>query len=372
MPPLNLLIKPASGNCNMRCRYCFYADETQHRQLPLRDCMSQETVTALIDRALTWAERECTFAFQGGEPTLAGLPFFRAFADCVSAHPASKRLHVQYALQTNGYALDEEWAKWLAENHVLVGVSLDGPKEIHDRFRVDAAGKGTFNEVTASIRLLKRHGVDYNILTVVHGGNARRAQRLYNFFKDNGYLYQQYIECLDPIGCEPGQQDYSLTPERYAIFLKQIFDLWYRDVSAGRPAHNRYFENLLMILRGWEPESCNMRGVCSRQWVVEANGSVYPCDFYALDEWCLGNITTDSFEKMDAVRERLGFIEGSQKIPEECGKCQWYPLCRSGCRRNRLQLPEGNTGKNYFCAAYKEFFNYAYFRLRALCPGRRR
>lgn len=371
MPPLNLLIKPASGSCNMRCRYCFYIDEIQNREQPIRGCMPREVMTALIDKALTRADGVCTFAFQGGEPTLAGLPFFQAFSECVSAHPASKRLRIQYALQTNGYALNEAWARWFAENHVLVGVSLDGPKELHDRYRVDAEGRGTFNRVMSSIRLLEKCGVDYNILTVVHGGNVRHAQRLYRFFKENGYHYQQYIECLDPLGCAPGKQDYSLTPERYATFLKQLFDLWYRDVSSGTDVHSRYFENLLMILRGYEPESCNMRGVCSRQWVVEADGSVYPCDFYALDEWRLGNIRADSFEEMELAEKRLGFVKCSLAVPEECRRCQWYPLCRNGCRRNRLIMADGMPGKNHFCAAYRDFFEYTYTRLRLLAAGMR-
>ena len=363
MPPLSLLIKPASGNCNMRCRYCFYADEARHREFPMRGIMSQETMMSLIDRALSYAEGECTFAFQGGEPTLAGLPFFRAFVERVSIHPSAEKLHIQYALQTNGCALNEEWAEWLAEHRVLVGMSLDGPKDAHDRYRVDADGKGTFDRVMDAIRLLEAYGVEYNILTVVHGGNVRRAQRLYRFFKDNGYCYQQYIECLDPIGLEPGKQEHSLTPEKYGIFLKQLFDMWYHDLSVGKPVYNRYFENLLMILLGQEPESCNMRGMCGKQWVIEADGSVYPCDFYALDEWRLGNIASDSFEKMDAMRTELRFVEASLRVPDECGKCRWYPLCGCGCRRNRVEMSDGSLGKNYFCAAYSAFFEYAYPRL---------
>lgn len=366
MLPLNLLIKPVSGSCNMRCRYCFYRDEMAHRDTALRGVMSRETAEALIAKALRYAGGACTFAFQGGEPTLAGLPFFRDFTARVRQDAAAAGLQIRYALQTNGLTLDDAWAEWLAEDHVLVGVSLDGPKEIHDQGRPDADGEGTFRRVTAALRLLEKHGVDYNILTVVHGGNVRRAQRLYRFFQESGYRYQQYIECLDPLGSEPGEQDYSLTPERYGTFLKQLFDLWYRDVTAGKPTHNRYFENLLLMLRGWEPESCSLRGVCGEQWVIEADGSVYPCDFYALDEWRLGSILENSFQEMEAERERLGFAEGSRQVPEDCARCRWYPLCRNGCRRSRLPTPEGGLGRNAFCAAYQEFFGYAYPRLREL------
>lgn len=364
MPPLNLLIKPASGSCNMRCKYCFYADEAQNREQALMGRMSLDTMRTMVDKAFEYGEGDCTLAFQGGEPTLVGLPFFQELSKYIAQHPNPKRIRIHYAFQTNGYALDEDWAKWFAENRVLVGVSLDGPKEIHDRYRVDAAGKGTYNRVTASIRLLEKYQVDYNILTVVNAANARRAKQLYEFFKKNGFRYQQYIECLDPIGEVQGGHDYSLTPERYETFLKNLFDAWYLDAKAGRYVYNRYFENLMMILLGRMPESCNMRGTCGIQWVIEADGSVYPCDFYALDEWRLGNINENSFEEMDQRRWELGFIQKSQAVPEECKACQWYALCRNGCRRNREPLDE--NGKNYFCSAYQGFFEYALPRLQEI------
>ena len=366
MPPLSLLIKPASGSCNMRCKYCFYADETQNRETALLGRMTPETLHTLVDKALAYGDGECTFAFQGGEPTLVGLDFFRDLTDYVARHPNPKRIRVHYAFQTNGYALDEAWAAWFAENHVLVGVSLDGPKEVHDRYRVDAAGKGTYNRVIASIRLLEKHHVDYNILTVVTAANARRARQLYDYFKKNGYRYQQYIECLDPIGEVPGGHDYSLTPERYEVFLKALFDAWYLDMKAGRYVYNRYFENLMMIFAGQGPESCNMRGVCGAQWVIEADGSAYPCDFYALDEWRLGNINTESFEAMEQKRADLGFIQWSTQVAEECRSCKWYALCRNGCRRNREPITADSTGRNYFCSAYQHFFEYALPRLQEI------
>lgn len=366
MPPLSLLIKPASGSCNMRCKYCFYADETQNRETALLGRMTAETLHTLVDKALAYGDGECTFAFQGGEPTLVGLDFFRDLTDYVARHPNPKRIRVHYAFQTNGYALDEAWAAWFAENHVLVGVSLDGPKEVHDRYRVDAAGKGTYNRVIASIRLLEKHHVDYNILTVVTAANARRARQLYDYFKKNGYRYQQYIECLDPIGEVPGGHDYSLTPERYEVFLKALFDAWYLDMKAGRYVYNRYFENLMMIFAGQGPESCNMRGVCGAQWVIEADGSAYPCDFYALDEWRLGNINTESFEAMEQKRADLGFIQWSTQVAEECRSCKWYALCRNGCRRNREPITADSTGRNYFCSAYQHFFEYAFPRLQEI------
>ena len=363
MPALSLLIKPASGNCNMRCRYCFYADELDNREIRSYGKMSVDTMHTIVDKAMEYGDYECTIAFQGGEPTLAGLDFYRDLVAYVTAHENPKKLKIHYALQTNGYLINEEWAAFLGENHFLVGVSLDGLKEIHDRYRLDAAGKGTYQRVISAIRLLEKHQVEYNILTVVTAATARNGQKIYNYFKKNHFGYQQYIECLDPIGEEPGQHEYSLTPEKYGEFLKSMFDAWYLDMRSGTYVYNRYFENLMMIMAGQQPESCNMRGVCGKQWVFEADGSVYPCDFYALDQWRLGNIQENSFEEMDEKRDGLGFIQWSMRQQEDCQKCRWFGLCRNGCRRNREPVTAENTNRNYFCKSYQMFFEYAYPRL---------
>lgn len=363
MPALSLLIKPASGNCNMRCRYCFYADELDNREIRSYGKMSVDTMHTIVNKAMEYGDYECTIAFQGGEPTLAGLDFYRDLVAYVTAHENPKKLKIHYALQTNGYLINEEWAAFLGENHFLVGVSLDGLKEIHDRYRLDAAGKGTYQRVISAIRLLEKHQVEYNILTVVTAATARNGQKIYNYFKKNHFGYQQYIECLDPIGEEPGQHEYSLTPEKYGEFLKSMFDAWYLDMRSGTYVYNRYFENLMMIMAGQQPESCNMRGVCGKQWVFEADGSVYPCDFYALDQWRLGNIQENSFEEMDEKRDGLGFIQWSMRQQEDCQKCRWFGLCRNGCRRNREPVTAEHINRNYFCKSYQMFFEYAYPRL---------
>ena len=275
MPPINILIKPASGNCNMRCTYCFYADEQEHRSVSSHGIMSKNTMHRIIDKAMEYGDGVCTLAFQGGEPTLAGLDFYEDLAEYAAHVPNPKKIRFQYAIQTNGYNIDEQWARFWAKNRYLVGISLDGPKEIHDRYRKDASGQGTYNKIMVSIRLLEKYRVDYNVLTVVTAATARSGQKIYNFYKKNKIHYQQYIECLDPLGEMPGGQEYSLTPKRYETFLKSLFDAWYLDVKADKPVYNRYFDNLLMIMDRQVPESCNMRGVCGKQWVIEADGSVY-------------------------------------------------------------------------------------------------
>ena len=376
MPPLTLLIKPASGSCNLCCRYCFYADEAKKRTRTSFGRMTDHTMRTLVDKAMDYAEGECTFAFQGGEPTLMGLGFYQNTAAYIRSNPNFKRLRIHYSFQTNGILLDDTWAEWFAQNQVLVGISLDGPKDIHDRYRLDQAGKGTFHRVMGAIRLLEKHRVDYNILSVVTGTAARNSQQIYAFFQKNGFQYQQYIECLDPIGEPPGQHPYSLTPDRYESFLKNLFDVWYLDVKAGKYVYNRYFENLLMMMNRQPAETCNLCGHCNPQWVFEADGSVYPCDFYALDQWKLGNILTDSFEEMKQGRKWQAFIAWSEQIPEECQACPWFALCRNGCRRNREPVTASSARKNLYCSAYWNFLEYAYPRLtelywmRQLDPGR--
>lgn len=355
------MIKPASGSCNMRCSYCFYADEMSKRQSALCGKMSLETLEQVVKKSLQHASGVCTFAFQGGEPTLIGLDFFRALIEFERIHNVH-RVQIRHALQTNGLLIDRTWAEFLAQNHFLVGLSLDGPKEVHDRLRIDARGAGTFQHVMRAAQLLKSCKAEFNILTTITADVANSVHRIYGFYRKNHYLYQQYTPCLDPLGEMRGQLQYSLTPKQYAEFLKALFDMWYDDIIHGRFIYIRYFENLIGMLLGEAPESCSMYGSCSVQYVIEADGSVYPCDFYALDAYCLGNLLTDSFEQIDQNRFKIGFIEASRAIAEECKTCRWYPLCRNGCRRDR-ENAEGMLQRNYFCTAYKDFFEYATPRL---------
>ena len=362
MPPLSILIKPASSACNLRCAYCFYADEASIRTVPNYGLMPQAVSHTLIEKAAGAAEGSITFLFQGGEPTLAGLDFYRDFVSCVK-ETVPKALAVQYAIQTNGMLLDRDWCRFFQENRFLVGLSLDGNRECHDRFRRDGEGKGTYHRVMKAARLLEEAGVDYNVLTVVTGHLARHIQSVFSALCKEGFRFQQYIPCLDPLEEERGGQGYSLSPDQYERFLKTLFDLWYRELEQGRYWSIRYFDNLVWMLNGHAPEQCSMLGCCGLQYLVEADGSVYPCDFYGLDGYRLGNIQQDSWEELDRVREKIGFVEASRRVPEECKTCQWYPLCRNGCRRDRA-VEEDGLGRNYYCRAYAGFFAYALPRLR--------
>ncbi|HBA63555.1 MAG TPA: anaerobic sulfatase maturase [Lachnospiraceae bacterium] len=359
MPAVSLLIKPASGMCNLRCRYCFYYDITTKREFPSYGFMTGETLEILVQKTLSFAEGSCTFAFQGGEPTLVGLPFYQRLIELEERYNIHQ-VQILNTLQTNGFLIDDEWAAFLSAHHFLVGLSLDGIKSTHDCFRKDASGNGTFDRIMKTIRLFNTHKVEYNILTVVHKETARKAGRIYSFYKKNGLQYLQFIACLDPLGELQGHREYSLTPQDYGSFLCEIFDLWYADLQKGEQPFIRQFENYIAILLGRIPEACEQRGVCSFQHIVEADGSVYPCDFYVTDAYRLGNLRVDSFADIAHTCETLGFIQESLNHPETCKRCPYFALCRGGCRRHR-ELSEDHL--NYFCKGYQMFFAHALPRL---------
>lgn len=365
MRHVHLLIKPASGLCNLNCLYCFYHDIVEKREQASYGLMTEDTLAAVLEKALAAASHSCTIAFQGGEPTLAGLDFFRKAVE-LQRRLNVNRVQVYNSIQTNGLLLDSQWAAFFRENHFLVGLSLDGMKDTHDLYRLDALGQGTFNRAVRVLQLLESHGVAYNILTVVNRATAQHVEKIYRFYQRNRWGYLQFIPCLDPLGEEPGSQAYSLTPEAYGDFLCRLFDLWYRDAKVGRAPSIRQFENYVEMLLGYPPEACGMAGVCGMQHVVEADGSVYPCDFYVLDGYRLGNLRENSLEEVNQRRKTLGFVEQSRAVDPACKACGYFPLCRGGCRRYRPAGEEGSLGRNCLCEGYRKFFGHALPRLREL------
>lgn len=330
----------------------------ENRDVQSYGLMSLETLDAVLKKAFEYAEGFCHVGFQGGEPTLVGLDFFRQY---VKLKDKYKRpgLNVTSSIQTNGMLFDSEWAAFLAENDFLTGLSIDGPKEIHDSYRLDGRGKGTFQRVLRAANLLRSSGAEFNILTVVTSRTAHRAASIYGFFQRNGFTYQQYIPCLDPLETKRGELAYSLTPPQYAKFLRELFQQWQRDILSGKLVSVRYFDNILQLLVGQPPESCGRMGRCTNQWIVEADGSVFPCDFFALDEWKLGNIVTDPVEEIAQNPLIQSFIDRSLIIHDDCKQCQWWALCRGGCYRDRQPPSSGEIPKDYFCEAYKDFFSFA-------------
>ena len=350
---MNLLIKPVSGTCNMACTYCFYADEQEKRSTANAGVMTEETLSNIMRKMLAKAQGSCNIAFQGGEPTLAGLEFYKKVIWNVRYYN-HKRLPVTYALQTNGYALNEEWCRFFKEHGFLIGLSIDGTEEIHNTYRKGKDGSPTFSRVKQSAALLERFGVPYNILTVVNKEVAKHPKEIYAFYKKQGWKYQQYVACLDPLYEIPGNQEYSLLPQEYGQFLIDLFQCWFQDLKQNRQPYIRQFENYIGILLGIQPEACEQRGTCGIQYAIEADGTVYPCDFYMLDEYKLGNINENSVSAIDRRRVEIVFLKSSEETVAACRSCTYFPICRGGCSRNR-SLNEQGVYMNYFCPGYQMF-----------------
>ena len=351
MPPLGLLIKPASSLCNMRCSYCFYADVADHRDVKSYGIMSENTLETLIRKALVYADGHCAFVFQGGEPTLAGLPYFKEAIRLQKKHN-TKQVRISNSLQTNGLLIDDEWAIFLKENHFLVGLSIDGDKATHDFFRLDTKKEGTFSRVQKAASVLKQHGCNFNILCVVTSRTAKHAAKTYTALKK--YHYLQFIPCIEGFGQDVNP--YVLTSEAYGAFLNATFDLYYRDYLTNAYVSVRQFDNYVHMLLGDPPENCAMQGRCACNLVVEGDGSIYPCDFYVLDEFRLGNIHTDSITDMLQSDESHVFTNKSLCVHPDCLQCKWRSLCRGGCRRDREAQLDSPLQKNRFCKAYRIFF----------------
>lgn len=348
-----ILIKPASGRCNMHCSYCFYADETKSRSF--KDCgmMSQSTAHLIVDKALDYAD-SILFSFQGGEPTLQGPAFFRDFSEYAKMKSAER---VSFAIQTNGYDISREWLSIFTEYDYLVGLSLDGNKVIHDKYRTNAIGKGSFRKVFSTAQLFRSNGIKFNILTTVNKEVAENIEEIYAFFKRNDFIYQQYIPCIDPMQTERGTLPYSLTSRLYGEFLIRLFELYYSDWINGQYISIRYFDNLVRMLCGEQPTECSLLGCCPMNFIIEGDGSVYPCDFYVIDGYQVGDIHNNSFYEMANNLTHLNFIEKSKNFNSECSACRFYPLCRGGCRRDREDFRTGELNKSYLCLSYKMFFD---------------
>ena len=369
MKSLQLLIKPASSLCDLKCKYCFYHDLATHQALSPK-IMSVETLELTIKRASEYfanAPKDepsyLSILFQGGEPTLAGLDYFKqaiAFQKQYFAH--LPQIQISNAIQTNGCKLDDELVSFLVTNDFFFGISLDGPKALHDAMRIHRNGSGSYDEVRAGITKLQKFGAQFNVLCVLTDLNALNIKSVYEHFKELGFYNHQYIACLDPferLGQHSNEhlQEHSkeqplfLSEQAYSQFLINIFDLWYQDLmEQGTYISIRHIENYLALLLNMSINSCNMTGVCQIQNVVESSGKIYPCDFYAHDDYELGNLTDHDFEYLQTNSKARTFIEQSHQLPNDCQHCPYLSLCRNGCYRERL------NGKNIHCAAFKAFF----------------
>lgn len=330
---ITLLVKPASSACNLRCRYCFYEDVSRNRKITSFGTMTDETMDLLIGRIAEALQEEGTasISFQGGEPTVAGVAWFERFVGEMKKHP---KIEVHYSIQTNATLIDEAWADFLHENHFLAGISLDGFQSNMDRFRKDADGNGVYYSVLRGTELLRRAGVDFNILTVVTKDLARHPEALLDFFVTHHFDYVQLIPCLP--GLDEKENDMSLTPSLFASFYCRFFDCWEKAVKKGKKISVGLFENLAGMMLGYPAYQCGMSGKCSIQYIVEANGDVYPCDFYCLDRYRLGSIRDCSLQELYEGSAAQTFLSESFCEKNPCESCRFRSFCHGGCRRQNI------------------------------------
>lgn len=350
------MIKPSSSKCNLNCKYCFYNAIAEARKVMDYGFMKDEVLEEIVKKSVKYSNGgSVTIGFQGGEPTLIGIDYYRRLMKYIEVYNVNNT-KFYFVIQTNGTLLDEEWIRFFKKNNFLVGISLDGTKIVHNRYRVDCNNNGTHKDVMRGIRMLKEANIDFNILTVVTSTLCRRISSIYKFYRENDFRYLQFIPCLDPI--EKDREDYgkySPTADEYGDFLNLLFNMWYRDMKQGHWVSIRYFDNLINLMLGYGYEACDMGGICSCQSIIEADGSVYPCDFYAYEDYRLGNILEDTFEDIFRSDSLKKFINYSiENIDDRCLNCKYRYICNGGCRRYRENQYDN---KNVLCEGFKKFFD---------------
>jgi uncharacterized protein len=360
MPPVlaSILIKPAGPDCSMDCGYCFYSGKSSLYPAPGAHRMNDEVLEHVMRDFLSQRADSLSIGWQGGEPTLMGLPFFERAVALEEKYGAGTT--IGNGLQTNGLLLDRAWAKFLREYNFLVGLSIDGPPHIHDRYRVMRGGGGTHAKVAAVARLLLEEGVPVNALTVVNDYSARFPDEIYDHHRALGLDYMQFIPCVETDPADPGRAaPFSVTAEAYGEFLCRLFDRWRSDFHDGVPSTSvRFFESLLFSYAGFEPPDCTLCETCGSYLVVEHNGDVYACDFFVEPAWKLGNVMSDGLVSLFGSDKQREFGARKAALPGPCTACPWLDRCRGGCPKDRVRDPH-DRGVSHFCGAYKMFFEHA-------------
>ncbi|HEY3443708.1 MAG TPA: anaerobic sulfatase maturase [Paludibaculum sp.] len=348
----SLLIKPASAVCNLDCTYCFYLDREAdpYKELPAR-LMTDDTLQRLVDSFLFYSYPASTFAFQGGEPTLAGLPYFTKLVEYQQKYGRNGQ-SVSNALQTNGVLLDKDWCQLFHTYNFLIGVSLDGPEEVNDLYRVNKGAQGTWRKVMQGIEVMQREKVEFNILCVLSQANVHKPKETYKYFRSLGIQYMQFIP-LAEFNADGSPMPFTITPEEYGRFMCEIFDLWWPE---RRKVRVRFFDNLAEALAGQKPGSCTMHETCDSYVVVEYNGDVFPCDFFVEKDWKLGNVNLDSFPELARRQKRYSFAGKKTIAHPECQVCEYQAICHGGCPKTRHGPHKQFGDLDYFCGAYKMMF----------------
>lgn len=368
----HVMAKPSGAVCNIDCTYCFYLEKAAlypERNKNWR--MTDETLEQFIRQHIA-AQRgeQINFAWQGGEPTLMGLPFFQRVVALCEQYANGRR--ITHTLQTNGILLNEAWVAFFAEQNFLIGLSLDGPAHLHNQYRVNRAGKGTHAQTMAAMALLKAHKVEFNTLTVVGKHNVDHAREVYEFLLEAGSRYIQFIPLVERISTNassrlnlvmPGESAAMLAPWtvpawQYGEFLNQIFDLWVRRDVDG--VYVQMFDLALAAWMGQPPVLCVHAETCGHAFALEANGDLYNCDHYVYPEHLLGNIHQQSIQALNNSERAIIFGEAKrERLTADCRRCDYRFACHGGCPKHRFAVsPSGLPGHNYLCAGYQHFFQH--------------
>jgi uncharacterized protein len=355
--PLTVLIKPAGPDCNLACGYCFYAkksdelfaDSPKHR-------MSDETLRELVRKYMNYHDRMVPFAWQGGEPTLMGLDFFKRAVEYQQLYGRSGQ-SVSNSLQTNAVLLDDpEWARFLHEYHFLVGASIDGPVDVHDAFRLDHGGQGSHARVVAAIDNLLEHDVEVNILAMVQPENVHRPAETYEYLLGLGVDFLQFIPLAENNPCGEGLAGFTISPEDYGNFLCEIFDMWADEKP--RQAYVRMFDDALAVVMGHDHPTCMFGPECGPYFVVEHNGDIYPCDFFVEKQKRLGNVVRDDFATLSAASRYRKFGQKKAEWNKRCSSCQYLEYCSGDCLKQRYQLGENPSALSWLCDGWQKFYGH--------------
>jgi len=355
MKQLSVLIKPASSACNLQCSYCFYHDVSDNRSVKSYGNMKQGVMEKIIDQIFIDLDDGdvMTFAFQGGEPTLAGLAYFETFVNYVKNQ--EKAVTVKYAIQTNGMFIDDTWCTFFQQHQFLVGLSIDGPKELHDNYRYDLKKRGTHRRVMQTKALFDTYEIDYNVLCVLTNQLAAQPQKMFNFLLKERIQFVQFIPCLDELeGQMPSE--FALTPKNFYFFYHNLFMLWKKELDKGNYISIKLFDDIVHLFATGMPSACGMLGSCGSQFVVESDGSTYPCDFYVLDEELLGNLCDETLFMMRKKQRLTQFIATSSKnhLEPMCQGCPYLRMCYGGCKRMKRQMYVDKSGA--YCG-YQSFLD---------------
>ena len=377
LPAFHVMAKPTGARCNMACDYCFFLKKD--RLYPESDFrMSDETMEAYIRQTIEGhSVPEVTIVWQGGDPTLMGLDFFRR-AVAVERKWARPGLRVENSFQTNGILIDEEWCRFFHDNNFLVGLSLDGPRDLHDAYRHDKGGRPVFGKVQRAARLMQKHAVEFNILCTVNAVNSRRPLDVYRYFRDDlGARYIQFIPIVErdnDTGNQEGARvtDRTVDPGQYGRFLIEIFDEWVRrDVGI---MFVLFFDGVLASYARGDSSLCVLTPTCGECVALEHNGDLYSCDHFVEPRHFLGNIRRIPLPELVASEAQRSFGRAkSDTLPKYCRECQYLFTCHGECPKNRvLTTPEGEPGLNWLCAGLKAFFAHVDRPLRTMADLLRR